>query len=355
MNLAYILESAIQQSASDIFLIAGLPLSYRKDSIIVKQNQPKLTNNEISDIVAEIYTLNHERSMDILLEKGEDDFSFSVPGLGRFRADTFRQRGSLAAVIRVVSFSIPNYKDIGIPETIMNFTKFTKGLVLITGAAGSGKSTTLACMVDKINSERASHIITMEDPIEYVHHHKQSIVTQREIGNDTETYALALRAALRQSPDVLLVGEMRDLDTIEIAMTAAETGQLVLSTLHTVGAANTINRILDIFPARQQQQIRVQLSMVLQAVISQQLIPTIEGSLIPVFEIMRLTPAIRNMIRENNVPQINSSIFSGAENGMITMDQSLLKLFNEGKITQVTALKYAVNPNELEKKIQKSV
>ncbi|MDL2254506.1 PilT/PilU family type 4a pilus ATPase, partial [Ruminococcaceae bacterium OttesenSCG-928-I18] len=292
-----------------------------------------------------------DRPIEKLLAEGDDDFSFSVPGVGRFRANTFRQRGSLAAVVRVVLFDLPDPSSLSIPEVVMSLGDFTKGLVLITGPAGSGKSTTLACLVDKINSTRADHIITMEDPIEYIHKHKQSIVTQREINGDTKDYASALRAVLRQSPDVILVGEMRDAETIEIAVTAAETGQLVLSTLHTTGAANTVDRILDIFPPTQQHQIRIQLSMVLRAVVSQQLIPSVDGKLIPVFEIMLLTPAIRNMIRESKVHQIDSAIFAGASMGMITMDQSILNLYKQGRITADTALQYSVNLEEMKKRV----
>ncbi|MDL2324151.1 PilT/PilU family type 4a pilus ATPase [Ruminococcaceae bacterium OttesenSCG-928-A16] len=352
MELQALLQRAVELSASDLFLIAGSPPAHRKDSVVVTDGEEPLAVTEVERLVREIYALTNNRPIERLLERGEDDFSFSLPGVGRFRANAFRQRGSLAAVVRVVMFNLPNFQNLSIPSCVMDLTEYTKGLVLITGPAGSGKSTTLACLVDKINEERANHIITMEDPIEFIHRHKQSIVTQREINNDTHTYASALRAGLRQSPDVILVGEMRDLDTIEIAMTAAETGQLVLSTLHTMGAANTINRILDIFPPGQQQQIRVQLSMVLQAVVSQQLVPSVEGPLLPVFEIMLPNPAIRNMIRENNIHQINSAIYAGMASGMVTMDQSILNLYNAGKITADTALKHCVNLNEMQKKIE---
>jgi twitching motility protein PilT len=289
--------------------------------------------------------------MERLLADGDDDFSFSVPGVGRFRANTFRQRGSLAAVVRVVMFDLPDPSSLDIPEVVMQLGDFTKGLVLITGPAGSGKSTTLACLVDKINATRADHIITMEDPIEYIHRHKRSIVTQREINSDTQNYASALRAVLRQSPDVILVGEMRDAETIEIAVTAAETGQLVLSTLHTTGAANTVDRILDIFPPNQQHQIRIQLSMVLRAVVSQQLIPSVDGGLVPAFEVMLLTPAIRNMIRESKVHQIDTAIFAGAAMGMTTMDQSIFKLYQAGRIPTDAALQYSVNLEEMKRKL----
>lgn len=224
-------------------------------------------------------------------------------------------------------------------------------MVLVTGPAGSGKSTTLACMVDALNRRCAKHIITLEDPIEYLHSHQHGIISQREINVDTENYVTALRASLRQSPDVILLGEMRDYETIGVAMTAAETGHLIISTLHTIGAANTIDRIIDVFPANQQRQIAVQLSMVLQAIVSQQLVPDVNGNVIPAFEIMTVTPAIRNMIRENKVPQIDGVVYSSNREDMISMDSSLLKLYQEGKITKETALVYASNPEMLQKRL----
>lgn len=351
MGLTDLLLQATTTGASDMFIIAGSPPSFRKDSVVVQANATPLGVKDVENLVYEIYNFARGRSIDKLLMEGDDDFSFSVPGVGRFRANTFRQRGSLAAVIRVVMFTLPNPTSLGIPKAVMDLTDTSKGLILITGQAGSGKSTTLACMVDKINEERAAHILTMEDPIEFIHRHKRSIVTQREINGDTKDYASALRAGLRQSPDVILVGEMRDFETIEIAVTAAETGQLVLSTLHTTGAANTIDRILDIFPPNQQHQIRIQLSMVLRAVVSQQLIPSVDGSLVAAFEIMVLTPAIRNLIRESKVHQIDSAIFAGSQLGMITMDQSVFNLYKAGRITADTALKHCVNLDEMRKRL----
>ena len=351
MNLHELLRHATQAGASDMFFVAGFPPAYRKDNQVTRVDENPLSVQDVEALVREIYACTGGRTMETLLNTGDDDFSFSAPGVGRFRANTFRQRGSLAAVVRVVLFSLPNPAALQIPETVMKLGEFTKGLVLITGPAGSGKSTTLACLVDKINTERAGHIITMEDPIEYIHRHKKSIVSQREVNGDTKDYASALRAVLRQSPDVILVGEMRDSETIEIAVTAAETGQMVLSTLHTTGAANTVDRILDIFPPAQQHQIRIQLSMVLRAVVSQQLIPSADGSLVPAFEIMLLTPAIRNMIRESKVHQIDSAIFAGAAMGMVTMDQSVLNLYKAGRITADTALQYSVNLEEMKKKV----
>ena len=224
-------------------------------------------------------------------------------------------------------------------------------MVLVTGPAGSGKSTTLACIIDHINKTRDKHIITLEDPLEYLHRHNRSIVSQREINVDTENYVTALRAALRQSPDVILLGEMRDYETISIAMTAAETGHMLFSTLHTIGAANTIDRIIDVFPANQQRQVAVQLSMVLSAVVSQQLLPAVDGGVVPAFEIMTVNPAIRNMIRDNKIPQIEGLLYSSSKEDMISMDSSILKLYQEGRITRETALLYATNPEMLERKL----
>ncbi len=251
----------------------------------------------------------------------------------------------------MISFSLPDAKEQGIPQQIIDFADFSKGLVLVTGPAGSGKSTTLACVIDHINQTRHEHIITLEDPLEFLHRHNKSIVSQREISVDTVSYVTALRASLRQSPDVILLGEMRDFETIQVAMTAAETGHLIFSTLHTIGAANTIDRIIDVFPPNQQRQIAVQLSMVLQAVISQQLVPTIDGHQVPAFEIMTVTPAIRNMIRDNKIPQIDGMIYSSATPELVSMDASLLKLYKDGTISKDTALTYATNPEMLKRRL----
>lgn len=254
---------------------------------------------DTSNLVSPSTSWPGNRDVNDFEQSGDDDFSFAIPGLSRFRVSAYKQRGALSVVIRIISFSLPNPTEIGIPQRIIDFSNFSKGLVLVTGTAGSGKSTTLACIIDAINHHYRKHIITLEDPLEFLHRHDLSIVSQREINVDTESYVTALRASLRQSPDVILLGEMRDYETMQVAMTAAETGHLIFSTLHTIGAASTIDRIIDVFPPNQQHQIAVQLSMVLQAVISQQLVPTIDGKMIPVFEIMTVTPAIRNMIRDN--------------------------------------------------------
>lgn len=344
------LSYATTNHASDIFIIAGRPLSFKIDGKLSTYGE-RMIPADTESFLRQIYHMANDRNFDSFLETGDDDFSFSIPGLSRFRVNTYRQRGSLAAVIRVIAFELPDPDVLNIPEDVMSAADFTKGMVLVTGPAGSGKSTTMACIVDRINHSREGHIITLEDPLEYLHRHDKCIVSQREICTDTESYLVSLRATLRQSPDVILLGEMRDYETIQTAMTAAETGHLVLSSLHTTGAANTIGRIVDVFEPTQQRQVSIQLSMVLQAVISQQLIPDINGHTIPVFEVMRLNPAIRNMIRDNKVHQIDGVIASSAHEHMRSMDQSLLELYKQRKITKETALKFASNADMLKRKL----
>ena len=352
MNIQEILAKAVESQASDVFLVTGLPISFKIHRKIERQSEEKLMPNDSRALLTEIYQLANNRDLNVLDTKGDDDFAFAIPNLSRFRVSAYKQRGTLSAVIRVVSFTLPDYKKRRIPESIMDLSKVRKGMILVTGPAGSGKSTTLACVIDRINQTRESHIITLEDPIEYLHRHSKSVVSQREISVDTENYVTALRAALRQSPDVILLGEMRDYETIDIAMTAAETGHLLFSTLHTIGAANTIDRIIDVFPVNQQKQISVQLSLALNTIISQQLVPTIEGKSVPAFEIMTVTPAIRNLIRDGKIPQIEAMLYSSNQPDMISMDQSLLSLFKEGLITKETALTYATNAEMLGKKLQ---
>lgn len=351
IDIRDLLERAVKNGASDIFVVAGLTITWRVYGKIQHMDGDRLMPPQTEEYVREIYALAGNRSMERLEKYGDDDFSFAIPNLSRFRVNTYKQRGSLSAVVRVITFDLPQPEDIGIPSKIIEFGSLPKGLVLVTGPAGSGKSTTLACIVDSINRTQEKHIITLEDPIEYLHRHGRSIVSQREINLDTENYVTALRASLRQSPDVILLGEMRDYETIEVAMTAAETGHLVISTLHTVGAANTIDRIIDVFPANQQRQIAVQLSMVLQAVVSQQLVPGTGGKLVPAFEIMTVNPAIRNMIRDNKVPQIDGILYSSSKPEMVSMDAGLLRMYREKQITEETALAYATNPDMLAKKL----
>ena len=279
--------------------------------------------------------------MDDYLAEGDDDFAFAIPGLARFRVNAYRQRGSLAAVVRIVSFNIPDWEKIHIPQRVMDLASMTGGIILMTGTAGSGKSTTQACIIDRINRTRDCHIITLEDPIEFLHRNKLSIISQREIAVDTRDYPSALRACLRQAPDVILLGEMRDPDTIHTTITAAETGHLVIATLHTKGAVNSIDRIIDSFPAAQQSQIRTMLSLVLKTVVSQRMVPDVNGGMVPVFEVMHVNSAIRGMIRDNKNHQIASAIAAGSREGMITMDQALLELYREGLITAETVLENA--------------
>ena len=350
IHITEMLQKATNANASDIFIVAGLPLSYKVNGILHSEGE-RLMPKDTELLIRSIYELDGNRSMNHFLETGDDDFSFAVPGLSRYRVSTYKQRGSLAAVIRVIAFELPNPEILGIPSVVLSLTSLTKGLVLVTGPAGSGKSTTLACLVDRINSSRQNHIITLEDPLEFLHRHKKSIVSQREISTDTDNYLTALRAALRQSPDVILLGEMRDHETIQTVMTAAETGHLVLSSLHTVGAANTISRIIDVFEPSQQHQIAVQLSMVLRAVVSQQLVPSVNGEMIPAFEIMIMTPAISNMIRDNKIHQIEGIIYTSAKEDMISMDNSLLQLYKENKISRETVLQYCTNAEMIRKRL----
>ncbi len=353
MILKDLLQQMIDVEASDVFINAGLPLSYQANGHHVRTDSAPLMPPDTKEYVTAIYQLAgrdmapFENSLN-----HDDDFSFAVPGVGRFRANIFRQRGSYGAVIRVIPFGLPDPETMHIPEQVLKLADVTKGLVLVTGPTGSGKSTTLACLLDRMNHTRTGHIITMEDPIEYVHSHGTCIVTQREIPTDIATFGEALRSAMRESPDVILLGEMRDAETIGTAVNAAEMAQLVLSTLHTTSAADTVERIVEAFPPSQQRQIRVQLSMVLQATVSQQLVPTVDGGTMPVFEIMLMNTAIRNLIREEKAYQIDSVIASNAKVGMQTMDQGLFAAAKEGHITKETALRYANHQEALVRRFE---
>lgn len=353
MELNEILRMAIDKKASDILIITGLPVSLKIDETIIRLNDKRLTSELTEALVRQIYGLANRPFNKVLAEQGDDDFSFSVAQLSRFRVNAFRQRGSYSAVVRVLSFELPDRLSLGIPDAVIGLSDRKKGLVLVTGPAGSGKSTTLACMIDHINKTRSAHIITIEDPIEYLHKHYRSVVTQRELNVDTLTYDAALRAAMRQAPNVILLGEMRDYDTMRAALTAAETGHLVISTLHTTGSANTIDRIVDAFPPSQQPQVRIQLSMILQGVVSQQLIPKVGSGVAPAFEIMIVNNAIRTMIREGKTHQIDSVIYAGRSEGMITMDASICELAEKGKISVQNAEIFSVNPEQTMRRLQK--
>lgn len=345
-----LLEVAANNNASDVHITVGVPPKMRVNGNLVDMDYPRLLPDDAENIIVSILDKRHKEIFD---EKGEVDFSISVPQIGRYRVNIFKQRGSMAAALRVVGTEIPNPDSLGVPKAVQDLHRRKRGLVLVTGPTGSGKSTTLASIIDLVNTNTSSHIITLEDPIEYMHRHKMAMINQREVGLDTLSYNNALRAALREDPDVILVGEMRDFETISIAVTAAETGHLVFSTLHTIGAAATIDRIIDVFPTHQQQQIRVQLSMVLEAVISQQLIPTADGRRrVAAFEVMITNPAIKNLIREGKTYQIQSMIQTNKKIGMQTMDDALYDLYRRGEITGEKCVSYAQDVVNMDKRLR---
>ena len=352
MELRELLEEAKRRGASDLHITVGVTPQVRiNGQLIGLENYPKLFGDDTRALVESIMA---DRQRHIFEDKGEVDFSFGIPALGRFRINAFKQRGTVAAAFRLVGTEIPRPEDLGLPASVIDLYKRNSGLVLVTGPTGSGKSTTLASLIQRINETRRNHIITLEDPIEYLYRHGKSLVNQREIGLDTLSYGAALRAALREDPDVILVGEMRDLETISTAVTAAETGHLVFSTLHTVGAASTIDRIIDVFPAGQKEQIRVQLSMVMEAVISQRLLPREDGmGRTAAFEVLHVTPAIRSLIRDGKTYQIPSIIQTNRKLGMITMDDALMESYRSGLISRKTALDYAVDPASVEKRLMR--
>ena len=350
MIMIDLLSKAVQMGGSDVFIIPGAAVFVKVNNALIKLTDGIMLPKDTEELIHQIYELAH-RDIKHLDQAGDDDFSFAIQKVSRFRCNTYRQRGTLAAICRIVNFELPDANQMHIPALVLDMARQRSGMILVTGPAGSGKSTTLACIVDQINATREAHIVTIEDPIEYLHRHKKSLVSQREVPNDAVTFSRALRAALRQAPDVVMLGEMRDLDTIRTAITAAETGHLLLSSLHTIGAAKTVDRIIDTFPAEQQAQIRVQLSMVLKAVVSQRLVPTVDGGRVPVFEVMTVNPAIQNMIRDGRTHQIDNVIFGGADKNMISMDAELQRLVREKRITREIALSYAANPETLAKRI----
>lgn len=345
MTMEELLRYAAGNKASDIHITPGIPPVIRRNGILERIGPDNVSASDTEAYVKEIL---QKEQVPVLKDRGEVDFSFSVKGVGRFRANVYRQRGTFGISMRMVAQTVPTLMELGVPDIVSRMCKKTKGLILVAGPTGSGKSTTLAAMVDRINEERNCHIITLEDPIEYLHRHKNSIITQREIGSDTLSYSAALRSALREDPEVILVGDMRDVDTMAVAIGAAETGHLVLSALPTVGASNTIDRVIDVFPPQQQQQIRVQLATVLQGVISQQLLTkkTRDGR-IAAFEVMTALPGIKSLIKEEKTYKIDSMMHTGSKNDMQTMDDSLINLYKNGWISYEDALNYALDQENI--------
>ncbi len=345
------LEEVIRRDASDLHLQVGLPPMLRIDGALKPLNdQPPVDDAAMEAL---IMPLLDEKQRKILIENRELDFSFAFGDLGRFRVNAFHEKGSLAAALRLIPTKIRTLDELGMPQVVKSFTQFPRGLVLVTGPTGSGKSTTLAAMIDMINVEKALHIITIEDPIEYQHHHKKSIIVQREVYFDSNSFGSALRSALREDPDVVLIGEMRDLETISTAITIAETGHLVFATLHTNSASGSIDRMIDVFPPHQQQQIRIQLAGVLRAIVAQRLIPMVGGGRIAAAEILVVNSAVRNIIREAKSHQLDAVIQTGAEHGMVSMDKTLVELIHAGKITYEEAKNYAVDIEELDRMMRK--
>ena len=341
-----ILRRVVDLGGSDLHLAAGCHPTIRlRGEMAPLSEYPVLDGTKIRDMM---YAILNQKQRERFENERELDTSHSIPGVGRFRVNVLVQRDAVGSVMRVIPHEIVPLGALGVPDTVANFATLQRGLVLVTGPTGSGKSTTLASLIDLINTSRPVHIMTVEDPIEFLHHHKRAVVNQREVGEDTHSFSNALKHVLRQDPDVILVGEMRDLETIATALTAAETGHLVFATLHTQDAPQTVDRVIDVFPAHQQQQIRVQLATSLQGVVTQQLVPLVGGQGRTVAtEIMVVTPAIRNLIREGKVHQIYSSMQAGARFGMRSMDQSLAELVRTGKVTFDTAVERAANPDDL--------
>lgn len=347
IDINTLLKQVMDLGASDLHITVAISPTVRIHGDLVEMDYPKLRPEDTERLCHQILTDHHR---EIFEKNGEVDLSYTSSGLGRFRVNVYRQRNSMAMALRAIPTEIPTLEQLNLPDVFHTLASKRRGIILVTGPTGSGKSTSLAAMINYINRTRREHIMTLEDPIEYLHRHEMSIINQREIGPDTHSFASGLRAALREDPDVILVGEMRDLETIGTALTAAETGHLVLATLHTVGAAKTIDRIIDVFPPNQHQQVRIQLAGVIEGVISQQLIQTTnKKGRVPALEIMVTTPAIRNLIREGKTHQIQSSIQTGASLGMESMDKSLVNLYNSGQISKENLLKYCIDPENIKR------
>ncbi len=343
------LKIAKEAGASDVHLTVGVPPKMRVNGKLITMDYNKLLPPDTKAFLDEIMNEQQKARFE---EWGEYDMSFSIPNQGRYRANAYKQRGSVALALRLVGTQVPSAESLGLPPSVIDLYQRKRGLVLVTGPTGSGKSTTLAAIIDKINNNRECHVITLEDPIEYLHQHRRSMVNQREIGLDSQNYATALRAALREDPDVILVGEMRDFETISVAITAAETGHLVLSTLHTIGAASTVDRVIDVFPSHQQQQVRVQFANVLEAVVSQQLIPRADGSgRVAAFEVLHANHAVKNLIREAKSHQLMSIMQTNRKMGMIAMDEAIMQLYTAGTITRDMAIQFAQDPDGMMNKL----
>lgn len=346
-RIELLLDDVVKKKASDLHLQVGLPPMLRVDGSLVAVSGADIMNEEMVESL--IFAILDEDQKQILLKDKEFDFSFAFGDLGRFRVNAFHERGNMAAALRLIPNEILSIEQLGLPEIVNKFADYPRGLVLVTGPTGSGKSTTLAALLHKINIDKAAHIITIEDPIEYTHKSIKSLIAQREVHYDTYSFSAALRSALREDPDVVLIGEMRDLETIASAITIAETGHLVLATLHTNSAAQSVDRMIDVFPPHQQPQIRAQLSNILMAIVSQRLIPAIGGGRIAAAEILVATPAVRNIIREGKTHQLEAVIQTGAEFGMQSMDKQLVNLIHSGNITYDEARNFAVDIDELDR------
>jgi len=352
VTLKDLLDLMVKRGASDLHLTVGSPPQLRIDGKLTKTDMDILTPEDTKKLA---YSVMNEKHRQRFEEKSELDLSFGVEQLSRFRANCFMQRGNVAMALRQIPFKIRSFEELGVPKVVVEMANLPRGLVLITGPTGSGKSTTLAALIDKINKERHDHILTVEDPIEYLHRHNSCLINQREVGADTQSFASALKYALREDPDVVLVGEMRDLETIEAALTISETGHLALATLHTNSAMEAITRIVDVFPTNQQEQIRITLSFVLQAVVCQQLLPKVGGGRVMTMEIMICTPAIRALIRDDKIHQIYSLLQAGQKYGMKTMNQSLAELYLSRKITQGDAISRCTNMQEFSELVSRKM
>lgn len=347
LRIELLLEEVVKKKASDLHLQVGLAPMLRVDGALAAiPGTPVLTEDSVETL---IFAILDDEQKQILLKDKEFDFSFAFGDLGRFRVNAFHERGNLAAALRLIPNELLSIEQLGLPKIVEKFANYPRGLVLVTGPTGSGKSTSLAALVDKINNERASHIVTIEDPIEFTHKSKKSVVVQREVHYDTYSFSAALRSSLRQDPDVVLIGEMRDLETIAAAITIAETGHLVFATLHTNSAAQSIDRMIDVFPPHQQPQVRAQLSNILMAICSQRLIPTIGGGRVAAAEILIATPAVRNIVREGKSHQLDAVIQTGGEFGMQSMDKTLVSLIHSGTISYEEARNFAVDIAELDR------